>query len=247
MNKQNKKIETPEEMNKDKGDNTYEIRNLEKNYSTESQILPILKGLDLTVPKGSALCITGPSGSGKSTLLNIMGTLDRPSSGTILYCNRNLSKWTDEQMAFFRRDKLGFVFQFHHLLKEFNVLENIALPAYITGKPKKVCRERASFLAESLGLKERISHYPSQLSGGEQQRVAVARALMNEPEIILADEPLGNLDRKNGLIIRDLFFELHEKFRLTLIAVSHSAFFAEAFSSVLQLEDGQIRQIKSLQ
>lgn len=226
--------------------NIYEIKNLVKNYHRESQVLPILKGLDLTVPKGSALCITGASGSGKSTLLNIMGTLDRPSSGKILYFNRELSKWTDEQMAFFRRDKLGFVFQFHHLLKEFNVLENIALPAHITGKSKKICKERASFLAETLGLKDRISHYPSQLSGGEQQRVAVARALMNEPEIILADEPVGNLDRKNGLIIRDLFFELHKKFNLTLVAVSHSSFFAEAFSSVGLLEDGKIRQINSL-
>ena len=180
-----------------------------------------------------------PSGSGKSTLLNIMGALDRPDSGEVLYCNRDISQWTDQQMAFFRRDKLGFVFQFHHLLKELTVLENIALPAYITGTLKKIRLKRAEFLAESLGLKDRRSHYPSQLSGGERQRVAVARALMNEPDMILADEPVGNLDKKNGMIIRDLFFELQEKFSLTLVAVSHSAFFAEAFSSVLWLEDGK--------
>ena len=221
-------------------ENIYEIKKLVKSYQMESQELPILRGLDLSVQKGSALCITGPSGSGKSTLLHLMGALDRPSSGEILYRNRDLSEFTDEQMAFFRRNKLGFVFQFHHLLGEFTVLENIMLPGYINGKTKKICSERAGFLAESLGLKERLAHYPSQLSGGEQQRVAVARALMNEPEIILADEPVGNLDRKNGLIIRDLFFELQEKFHLTLVAVSHDTFFAEAFPSVLKLEDGKI-------
>ena len=229
------------------GENIYEIKDLVKNYQTESQVLPILKDLNLKVKRGSAICITGPSGSGKSTLLHILGALDRPNSGKILYYNRDISEWTDEQMAFFRRDKLGFVFQFHHLLKEFTVLENIIMPAYIIGKSRKISLQRANFLAESLGLKDRISHYPSQLSGGEQQRVAVARALMNEPEIILADEPVGNLDRKNSLIIRNLFFELHEKFRLTLIAVSHSPFFAEAFSSVLKLEDGKIHQINNLQ
>jgi len=221
-------------------ENIYEIRNLVKSYQTGSQVFPILKDLDLKIKKGSAICITGPSGSGKSTLLHILGALDRPNSGKILYYDRDICEWTDEQMAFFRRDKLGFVFQFHHLLKEFTVLENVMMPAYITGKPRKSSLQRADFLVKSLGLKDRVSHYPSQLSGGERQRVAVARALMNEPEIILADEPVGNLDRKNGLVIRDLFFELHEKFRLTLIAVSHSLFFAEAFSSVLKLEDGKI-------
>ena len=221
-------------------ENIYEIKDLVKNYQVESKELPILKGLNLSVQKGSALCITGPSGSGKSTLLNIMGALDCPNAGEVLYYSRDICKFTDEQMAFFRRTKLGFVFQFHHLLWEFTVLENIMLPGYINGHAKKICLERASFLAESLGLKERISHYPSQLSGGEQQRVAVARALMNEPEILLADEPVGNLDRKNSLIIRDLFFELREKFRLTLIAVSHDTFFSEAFPLILKLEDGEI-------
>ena len=227
--------------------NIYEIKNLVKNYQTESQLLPILKGLNLSIQKGEALCITGPSGSGKSTLLHLMGALDRPSSGELLYHNRNLCEWTDEQLAFFRRDKLGFVFQFHHLLGEFTVLENIMMPGYISGKSKKICSKRAQFLVESLGLTQRASHYPSQLSGGEQQRVAVARALMNEPEILLADEPVGNLDRKNSLIIRDLFFELHKKFHLTLIAVSHDTFFAEAFPSVLKLEDGKIHRINALQ
>ena len=219
----------------------YEIKNLVKNYSIESQSLQILKALNFTVSKGSSVCIMGPSGSGKSTLLNLMGALDQATSGQILYYGRDIGSWTEDQRAFFRRDKLGFVFQSHYLLKEFTVLENISLPAYISKKSKKQVLEKSQALAESLGLKDRIQHYPSQLSGGESQRVAVARALMNEPEILLADEPVGNLDRKNGLIIRDLFFELQEKFHLSLIAVSHDNFFAEAFSKIVKLEDGQLK------
>ena len=219
----------------------YEIKNLVKNYRVESQTLKILKGLNFTVSKGASVCIMGPSGSGKSTLLNLMGALDQLTSGQILYYGRNIHDWTEDQRAFFRRDKLGFVFQSHYLLKEFTVLENISLPAYISKKPAKKRMERAQFLSESLGLQERIKSYPSQLSGGESQRVAVARALMNEPEILLADEPVGNLDRKNGMIIRDLFFELQEKFNLTLVAVSHDSFFASAFSKIVKLEDGQLK------
>ena len=219
----------------------YEIKNLVKNYSIESQTLQILKGLNFTVSKGSSVCIMGPSGSGKSTLLNLMGALDSPTSGQVLYYGRDISDWTEEQQAFFRRDKLGFVFQSHYLLKEFTVLENISLPAYISQKSKKKILERAKFLVDSLGLQDRIRHYPAQLSGGESQRVAVARALMNEPEILLADEPVGNLDRKNGMIIRDLFFELQDKFNLSLLAVSHDDFFASAFSKIVKLEDGQLK------
>ena len=219
----------------------YEIKNLVKNYKVESQTLKILKSLNFTVSKGASVCIMGPSGSGKSTLLNLMGALDQLTSGQILYYGRNIHDWTEDQRAFFRRDKLGFVFQSHYLLKEFTVLENISLPAYISKKPVKKRMERAQFLSESLGLQERIKSYPSQLSGGESQRVAVARALMNEPEILLADEPVGNLDRKNGMIIRDLFFELQEKFNLTLVAVSHDSFFASAFSKIVKLEDGQLK------
>ena len=221
----------------------YEIKDLVKNYSIESQSLSILKKLNFTVSKGSSTCIMGASGSGKSTLLNLMGLLDRPTSGQILYYGRNVSDWTEDQKAYFRRDKLGFVFQSHYLLKEFTVLENISLPAYIAKKPRKELLERAGFLAKTLGLQDRIKHYPSQLSGGESQRVAVARALMNQPEILLADEPVGNLDRKNGMIIRDLFFELQEKFNLTLLAVSHDNFFASVFSKIVKLEEGQLKDL----
>ena len=219
----------------------YEVKELVKDYSIESQSLRILKGLNFSISKGSAVCIMGPSGSGKSTLLNLMGALDQATSGRILYYGRDIGGWTEDQRAFFRRDKLGFVFQSHYLLKEFTVLENISLPAYISKKPKKKLLERSQTLAENLGLKDRVQHYPSQLSGGEAQRVAVARALMNEPEILLADEPVGSLDRKNGMIIRDLFFELQEKFHLTLIAVSHDSFFASAFSKIVKLEDGRLK------
>ena len=141
-------------------ENIYEIKDLSKNYQTSSQSLSILKGLNFTVQTGSAICITGPSGSGKSTLLNIMGALDRPNRGKILYRNQDLSQWSDKQLAFFRRHKLGFVFQFHHLLKEFTVLENIAFPALISGQPKKIAFEKAKSLAQTLSLEERLSHYP---------------------------------------------------------------------------------------
>ncbi|MBC6415177.1 MAG: ABC transporter ATP-binding protein [Bdellovibrionales bacterium] len=219
----------------------YVIKNLCKSYQLDSYTLDILKNVNLSVKKGDSICIRGPSGSGKSTLLNLMGSLDEPSSGERIFYGQDISSWTDQQKAFFRRDKLGFVFQFHYLLKELTVLENIQLPAYIANKPKKKSLERASFLAETLGLKERLTHYPSQLSGGELQRTSVARALMNQPELILADEPVGSLDKKNGLIIRDLFFELQETFKISLIAVSHNSFFADAFSSVLMLEDGNLK------
>ena len=225
----------------------YIIKNLYKNYQVsfnkESKELNILKDISFSLKRGDAICIRGPSGSGKSTLLNLLGALDEPSSGERLFYGQEISQWTDNQKAFFRRDKLGFVFQFHYLLKELSVLENIKIPAYIANKPKKKSIERAKFLAESLGLKDRLNHYPAQLSGGELQRTAVARALMNEPELILADEPVGSLDKKNGLIIRDLFFELKEKFKVSLIAVTHNSFFAEAFPKVLMLENGQLKTI----
>ena len=225
----------------------YIIKNLYKSYKTpfnkEFKELSILKDISFSLKRGDSICIRGPSGSGKSTLLNLLGALDDPSSGERIFYGQEISQWTEKQKAFFRRDKLGFVFQFHYLLKELSVLENIKLPAYIANQPKKKSIERAEFLAESLGLKDRLRHYPAQLSGGELQRTAVARALMNEPELILADEPVGSLDKKNGLIIRDLFFELKDKFKVSLIAVSHNSFFAEAFSNILILEDGQLKAL----
>ena len=221
----------------------YRIKNLVKNYQSDQQTLPILKGLNFEVSKKTSVCIMGPSGSGKSTLLNLLAALDTPNSGEILYQGKNINDWTDQEKAFFRREKLGFVFQFHHLLKELTVLENIKLPALIAKKDKKSALKRAELLVEAIGLKERKAHFPSQLSGGESQRVAVARALMNQPEVILADEPIGNLDRDNGMKIKKLLFDLQEQFEMNLIAVSHDRFFSEAFSSVLMLEDGQLQAL----
>ena len=221
----------------------YSIKNLIKNYQTASQSLPILKGINFEISRNSSVCIMGPSGSGKSTLLNLLGALDEPNSGEILYYGRDINTWNDHQKAFFRREKLGFIFQFHHLLKELTVLENIQLPALIAKKDKKSALKRAEFLIETIGLKERKNHFPSQLSGGESQRAAVARALMNQPELILADEPVGNLDRSNGIMIRNLLFDLQEQFEMSLIAVSHDSAFSEAFSSILKLEDGQLQKL----
>jgi len=224
--------------------NLYNIKNLCKSYkNSDNKELVILKNINLSLNKGDFVCIRGPSGSGKSTLLHLLGTLDEPSSGEMLFYGQDVSQWTEGQKAFFRRDKLGFVFQFHYLFKEFNVLDNIKMPAYVATKPEKSSTERAEFLAELLGLKDRLTHYPSQMSGGELQRTAVARALMNEPDFILADEPVGSLDKKNGLIIRDLFFELKEKLPISLVAVSHNSFFAEAFPKVLLLENGTLNAL----
>jgi len=228
-------------------DNIYELKNIAKNYQHGSHTLSILKDLNLEVKKGQAVCITGPSGSGKSTLLHIMGTLDQSTSGQIFYRGRDLSHFSDDQLAFIRRCQLGFVFQFHHLLNEFTALENIMIPSYLMNLSRKAAFKRAHFLMDSLGLSERHKHYPSEMSGGEQQRVAIARALMNEPGVLLADEPVGNLDQDNARIIRDILFDLHKKWNLTLIAVSHDAFFAEPFTRILKLEKGQVRDINTMQ
>lgn len=183
-------------------------RGVYKSFPMGGSRLEILKGLDLNIDKGEAVCIVGASGAGKSTLLHIMGTLDRPTLGTVLYQGKDLFRQSDDQLAKFRNEKLGFVFQFHHLMSEFTALENVTMPARIGGMNPRMARERAEELLAGMGLIDRKSHYPSELSGGEQQRVAIARALLNEPEILLADEPTGNLDTKNSGRIQDLFLSL---------------------------------------
>ena len=228
-------------------ENIYTLKNVYKSFQHGKNEVSILKNLDLEIQKGQAVCITGPSGSGKSTLLHILGTLDKVSSGEVFYRDKNLADFGQKELAFLRNKKLGFVFQFHHLLMEMTSLENIMIPSYISQRPYKESLERAHFLAETLKLKDRLKHHPSELSGGEQQRVAIARALMNEPEVLLADEPVGNLDRQNSSSIRDLFFNLHKDFSLTLVAVSHDHFFAEAFPKILRLEDGNIVNINAMQ
>jgi lipoprotein-releasing system ATP-binding protein len=200
--------------------------------------LDILKGLDLNVNKGDAVCIVGASGAGKSTLLHIMGTLDKPSMGTVLYRGKDLFRQSDEDLAKFRNSKLGFVFQFHHLMGEFTAIENVMMPARIGGRSKRMARERAEELMATLGMMDRKDHFPSELSGGEQQRVAIARALLNEPEILLADEPTGNLDTKNSHRIQELFFELKQRMELTLVVVTHDQEFASQFPRVHRMKDG---------
>lgn len=200
--------------------------------------LEVLKGIDLDIYQGEAVCILGASGAGKSTLLHILGALDRPTLGRALYKEQDLSRKTDEELAAFRNKELGFVFQFHHLLSEFSALENIMLPARIGGVSPKEAKTRAMELLKLLGLQDRAEHFPSQLSGGEQQRVAVARALVQQPKILLADEPTGNLDTENSRHIQELFFNFKNRLGLTLVVVTHDANFATRFPRRLMLKDG---------
>lgn len=211
-------------------------RNLTKNYSN----LHVLKGVDITVSKGEIVTIVGSSGAGKSTLLHILGTLDTPSSGEVWLGNTNLGALKGNALADFRNRHMGFIFQFHHLLPEFSALENVCIPGFIAGTRKAAVRERAAFLLKTLGLADRMDHKPNQLSGGEQQRVAVARALINAPDIIMADEPTGNLDSKNARELHHLFIELRDKFQQTFIIVTHNEELAPLSDRQLVMKDGKI-------
>lgn len=214
------------------------VRRVTKSYPQGSQTLEILKGLDADFYPGEAACIVGSSGAGKSTLLHIIGALDRPTSGQVLYKNENLFDKSDDDLALFRNKTIGFVFQFHHLLSEFTALENVMMPARIGGESAAAVRGRAEKLLQQMGLSSRAHHYPSELSGGEQQRVAVARALIQSPKVLLADEPTGNLDTENGRLIQELFFSLKHQYGLTLIVVTHDSHFASRFPRRLILKDG---------
>ncbi|MCB0378241.1 MAG: ABC transporter ATP-binding protein [Bdellovibrionales bacterium] len=209
-----------------------------KAYDMNGSRLEVLKGIDLDIRQGEAVCIMGVSGAGKSTLLHILGTLDQPTLGKVYYRGEDLTRKTDDQLASFRNRKMGFVFQFHHLLPELTALENVALAARIGGTSKVEAEKMALELLDQLGLKKRQSHYPSELSGGERQRVAIARALIQKPEILFADEPSGNLDSENGKVIQDLFFELKEKMGLTLVVVTHDQEFANRFPKLYRLKNG---------
>jgi lipoprotein-releasing system ATP-binding protein len=215
-------------------------KNIWKTYYTGEEPLHVLKGVDLDIRKGEAVCIMGSSGAGKSTLLHILGTLDRPSQGSVNYGNQetNTQTTSEEKLAAFRNRAMGFVFQFHHLLAEFNALENVMIPARIAKLSKREAKEKAEVLLEQLGLADRMTHFPTEMSGGEQQRVAIARALVLRPEILFADEPTGNLDTANSLKIQDLFFQLKETYGLTLIVVSHDQDFAGRFPRRMVLRDG---------
>ena len=214
------------------------VQSLSKHFIKGNIHIKVLKNINFRIQRRKAVCITGGSGVGKSTFLHIIGTLDRPSEGQVYYYKRNLSIATDTELAEFRSQKMGFIFQFHYLFNEFNALENIMLAGQIAGKAFKESMERAEHLTELVGLSDRREHFPSELSGGEQQRVAIARSLMNKPEIVLADEPTGNLDVKNSMQILDIFFELIERFGITLISASHDPLFAKHFPRVLNMKDG---------
>ncbi len=211
-------------------------RNVTKNYSN----LPVLKGVDISVSKGEIVTIVGSSGAGKSTLLHILGTLDAPSGGEIAINGVQTSTLHGRKLADFRNRHIGFIFQFHHLLPEFSALENVCIPGFIAGAKKSAVKERATFLLDTLGLKERLEHRPGELSGGEQQRVAVARALINKPDVIMADEPTGNLDSRNARELHQLFLQLRDQFGQTFIIVTHNEELATMSDRQLVMKDGKI-------
>ncbi|WP_026994727.1 ABC transporter ATP-binding protein [Flectobacillus major] len=211
-------------------------KNIIKNYAS----LQVLKGIDLHIAKGEVVSIVGASGAGKSTLLQILGTLDKPDQGKVIIADQDVTLLGEKALAAFRNEKIGFIFQFHNLLGEFSALENVAMPAFIQGKAEKEIKQRAEELLVLLGLKDRINNLPSQMSGGEQQRTAVARALMNAPAIIFADEPSGNLDSKNAHELHELFFTLRDTFQQTFVIVTHNEDLANMADRKLIMQDGMI-------
>jgi lipoprotein-releasing system ATP-binding protein len=202
--------------------------------------LEVLKGVDIEISKGEIVSIAGSSGAGKSTLLHILGTLDTADKGEILFNDKNISKLSGKKLAEFRNKYIGFVFQFHHLLPEFSALENICVPGWIAGGKNKDIRERALELLDLLNLKDRAEHKPGELSGGEQQRVAVARALINNPLIVMADEPTGNLDSANAQELHKLFIDLRDRFQQTFLIVTHNEELAKMSDRILHMKDGRI-------
>jgi len=211
-----------------------EIKDIKKSYGS----LQVLKGINLTLEPAKVVTIVGASGAGKSTLLHILGTLDKPDSGEVIIDGTSLYTMDEKQLSDYRNQHIGFVFQFHHLLPEFTAVENVALPALIAGKAKKEAEHRAMELLDFLKLSDRASHKPSELSGGEQQRVAVARALVNNPGLILADEPSGNLDSENARKLHQLFFDLRDNFKQSFIIVTHNEELAQMSDRVIVMKDG---------
>ena len=202
--------------------------------------LQVLKGVDINISKGEIVSISGSSGAGKSTLLHILGTLDNADSGEIFLENKKVSSLKGKDLANFRNEHIGFVFQFHHLLPEFSAIENICVPGWIAGKKNKELNKRALELLELLNLRDRAEHKPGELSGGEQQRVAVARALINSPSIVMADEPTGNLDSTNARELHNLFIDLRERFQQTFLIVTHNEELAQMSDRILHMKDGKI-------
>lgn len=221
-----------------------EARDLHKHYpSAGSGDLNVLTGINLSVSPGEVVAIVGESGTGKSTLLHVLGTLDRPTSGSILFKGEDVFRNSDEELAAFRNRSIGFVFQFHHLLPEFTALENVAMPAMIAGRSLAECSPRATELLALLGIEERKDHRPAQLSGGEQQRVAVARALVNNPDLILADEPTGNLDERTAGLLHEEILRLSRTTRHSFVLATHNPNLAGLADRVLRLENGVLSEV----
>jgi lipoprotein-releasing system ATP-binding protein len=216
------------------------IQNLWKTFIKDGNRIDALKGIDLDIASAESLALVGVSGAGKSTLVHILGTLDHPTQGRVLYNGVDVFSWPEKRLAAFRNTRIGFVFQFHHLLPEFSGLENVMLPALINRLAKREARKKAEGLLKDVGLGARMTHKPGELSGGEQQRVAVARALIMAPDILLADEPTGNLDTETGKIIEDLLIDLHRERNVTLIVVTHNQSLAQRMSKSVGLRDGRI-------
>ncbi|MCU0452169.1 MAG: ABC transporter ATP-binding protein [Bacteroidetes bacterium] len=219
--------------------------NLWKEYRTgKDQTLQVLKGVDLEVRSGEIVAIVGPSGSGKSTLLHLLGGLDRPTLGRVFLNDRDVFAIPEEDLVSFRNSSLGFVFQFHHLLPEFTALENVCMPSLIAGKTLSSAKIRAERLLTDVGIEARLHHPPSELSGGEQQRVAVARALMNEPALVLADEPSGNLDEENGSQLHRLLHELSKEHGLTIVVATHNQDLMKKADRIMRLHEGKLVQVR---
>ena len=220
------------------------LTNLSKTFVKDGNKIEVLRDLNLEIKRGDSLAVVGVSGAGKSTLIHILGTLDHPTSGTLALAGNNVFEWSEKKLAAFRNKTIGFVFQFNNLLPEFTALENAMMPALISGLPRKEATDKATQLLEEVGLGHRLKHKPGELSGGEQQRVAIARSLVMEPEILLADEPTGNLDTETGKKIEDILVNLNMTKQITLVVVTHNQLLAEKMSRRISLRDGKIYDYK---
>lgn len=212
-------------------------------FETAESTLDVLTGLSMEVQTGQMVAVTGASGVGKSTLLHVLGGLDKPTQGHVTIGGARLSDLSEKELARFRNDKVGFVFQFHYLLKDFTACENVMMPSLVAGQSRAEAQSNAETLLDLVGLRDRASHRPTQMSGGEQQRVAVARALANDPEIVLADEPSGNLDTNTGRILHDLLFDLSQKRNVTFLIATHNQELARRCDRNLQIVDGKVREL----
>lgn len=226
--------------------NIMTIREIKKSFVTGKNQLNVLKNINFEVVEGELLMLVGPSGAGKSTLLSIMGGISRPTTGKVILNNIDIYNMDDEKLASLRNRKMGFIFQFHHLLPEFTALENVIIPALMDGVDKSQAEEKAKKILITLGLGGRLNHRPSELSGGEQQRVAIARAIINDPDIVFADEPTGNLDKQNAEIIHKIIVDFNKNFKQTFVIVTHNEKLSSYGDRVIHIDDGEIKDIKKI-